>query len=367
LLTFIIVVSGGAAVAGDDAEALIRKGLDFRKRGDDLGALPLFEQAHKMAPTARAAAQRGFCEQALGRWADAEVHLSEALKAGGDPWIRKNRTAIEESLAAVKAKVAVIEVTGEPAGSEVLVNGLVVGQVPLAGPLRVGAGEVDVELRAPGYRPATRRLHVEGGQYQRIVLRADREVSPVAPVSAPVATSPAAPAATSAPVPVTEPGPPPAAAGPPAAAVSTVPAAPMFEPQSPSSGRAALKWVSFGLGAVALGAGIYGAGHRSSLLGDFNTDCAIDPATGPYHVPGSTRTDDSCRSLKSDYESAGTLAVVGFVGAGVLVATGVVLWLTEPQPRRAETAFACAPDLVLGPAIGPGSRNRASLTCSLRF
>src|SRR5689334_525519 len=114
-----IVSFGGAALAADSADQLIKKGLEARKRGDDLGALPLFEQAYKLSPTPRAAAQRGFCEQALGRWADAEVHLEEALKSPEDAWVKKNRGPIQASLTTAKAKVAIIEVTGEPVGGEV--------------------------------------------------------------------------------------------------------------------------------------------------------------------------------------------------------------------------------------------------------
>src|SRR6478609_2281146 len=110
------------AWAGESADRLIKKGLEMRKRGDDLGALPLFDEAYRLSPTPRAAAQRAFCAQALGRWTQVEADLTEALKLPDDPWVKKNRAAIDESLREAKMKVAVIENVGDPAGGEVLVN-----------------------------------------------------------------------------------------------------------------------------------------------------------------------------------------------------------------------------------------------------
>src|SRR4029079_7936957 len=134
---FIVVLvasalSAAPAWAGESADRLIKKGLEMRKRGDDLGALPLFDEPYRVSPTPRAAAQRAFCAQALGRWTQVEAALTEALKVPDDPWVKKNRAAIDESLREAKMKVAVIEIAGDPAGGEVLVNGKVVGQLPLA-------------------------------------------------------------------------------------------------------------------------------------------------------------------------------------------------------------------------------------------
>ena len=79
-------------------------------------------------------------EKALGRWAEADRHLTDALKGGQDPWIHKNLTVLEKTLAEVKRQVARIEITGEPVGADVLVNGRPVGKVPLPHPVRVNAG-----------------------------------------------------------------------------------------------------------------------------------------------------------------------------------------------------------------------------------
>jgi hypothetical protein len=337
------------AWAGESAEHLIKKGLELRKRGDDLGALPLFDQAYRLSPTPRAAAQRAFCAQALGRWTQVESDLTEALKSPDDPWVKKNRAAIDESLNEAKMKVAVIEV-GEPPGADVLVNGKVVGQLPLASPVRIEAGEIEVELRAEGRHSSVKSLRVEGGQYQRIAVRADADAAPSSPAAA---AAPAAPASSpNVSVYVTQPTP---AASAPGATVTARPA----EPASGSGWRSAPKWVSWGLGVASLGVGAYGYSRYRNRLSDFDGGCAFDANGKAYPLTNSPQTEMSCETLHGDYRSARTLAIVGFAGAGALAITGLVFYIAEPRSGDGRTALACSPDIV--------SRNRLSFGCSLRF
>jgi hypothetical protein len=337
------------ARAAESADQLIRKGLEMRKRGDDLGALPLFEQAYKLSPTPRAAAQRAFCAQALGRWTQVESDLTEALKSPDDPWVKKNRGAIEQSLSEAKMKVAVIEVIGEPPGADVLVNGKVVGQLPLPGPVRIEAGEIDVELRAEGHRPSLKSLQVQGGQYQRIAVRADLDAPPSA---APAAAPAPAPGAPNVSVYVQQPNSP---SGAPGATVTARPA----EPASGSGWRSAPKWISWGLGAVALGVGGYEYSQYRNRLGDFDSDCAFEPSTGKPYSRKATVTDGQCAGLANDYKSARTTAIIGFAGAGALAITGLIFLIAEPRSGDGRTAFSCTPEV--------GSQNRLSVGCSLRF
>src|SRR5687768_12824986 len=69
------------------AERLISEGMELRRAGKDAEGLQKFEAAYRLAPTPRAAAQWGLCLQAVGRWADADTRIAEALQAKADPWI----------------------------------------------------------------------------------------------------------------------------------------------------------------------------------------------------------------------------------------------------------------------------------------
>jgi hypothetical protein len=66
-----------------------------------------------------------------------------------------------------------------------------------------------------------------------------------------------------------------------------------------------------------------------------------------------------CADLKSQYETAATVGAVGFIGAGVFVTAGVVLWLTDPVPGAVRTALTHC-DLAPGP-------DRVAAGCAFTF
>src|SRR6516165_11970694 len=67
----VIAVAGPASVAraqAEEAESLIRQGVELRKEGKDALALPFFEKAYQKSRNPRTAAQLGLGEMALGYW-----------------------------------------------------------------------------------------------------------------------------------------------------------------------------------------------------------------------------------------------------------------------------------------------------------
>jgi hypothetical protein len=194
------------------AEELIKQANDFRREGHDERAVPLLRQAYEIARTPRTAGQLGLAELALGYWAAAREHLTEALSpAGNHPWVNRNRAAIEAALATAKSHMAKLTVEGTPEGAEVLVNGKSVGTLPLPRSLEVSEGNVDVEVRAPGYHAASRKMALAGGTEEHVSLAlvpvGDSSRPPVAtsveparlPVAAPATSREAPPAPESAP------------------------------------------------------------------------------------------------------------------------------------------------------------------------
>jgi hypothetical protein len=66
----LVLVLGQARLAGgaEPAEdALIRQGIELRRRQEDAAAFPLFKRAYELRRSPRAAAQMGLDELALGR------------------------------------------------------------------------------------------------------------------------------------------------------------------------------------------------------------------------------------------------------------------------------------------------------------
>jgi hypothetical protein len=176
-----------SVAAGDETEDLIQQGVELRHQGRDREALELFARAHLAAPTPRSAAQLGLAEQALGRWVDAEQHLRAAL-AADDPWVAENREPLEASLAFVAQHLAELEVIGPP-GATLSVDGRAVATLPMGAPVRVVAGLLAIEVRAPGRLPVARSVLAQEGQRARETV----ELAPLPQVAAPApASAPAA-------------------------------------------------------------------------------------------------------------------------------------------------------------------------------
>jgi hypothetical protein len=167
--------------------------------GHDEEALALFRRAHSLAPSARARAQIGLAEQALGRWVLAERDVAGALEVTGDSWVRKNRTDLVAALEAVRDHLGRVAVLGSPIGAIILINGERIGKLPQAEPLSVPAGEAVVGLMAPGHVSLMRKINVFARALvsETIDLPVDTVSIPegVVPSASPVSTPTARPLA----------------------------------------------------------------------------------------------------------------------------------------------------------------------------
>ena len=206
-----------------------------------------------------------------------------------------------------------------------LVNGRLVGKVPLAQPVRVNAGSVDVELRAPGYKPTLRTVAVAGLQYQPVVIRLEREAgpSPEGRLAMPEGIGAKGDAG-----------------------------------EAPSG-----NWRPWAIGgaiggaAVGVGAGILGLARHNADINEFNRKGCFE--TGGMFVREPPNSDlGPCKTLNASAKNATTLSIVGFSAGAALGATALILFLTAPDnPGETRTAHAtCVPDLA-----------RPGLACALRF
>lgn len=345
-------VMGGWAQAaepyGPEEEVLIRRGIEYRKTMDDLAARAEFQKAYDLTHSPRAAAQLGLAEFALGRWEDAEAHVGEALRSPKDPFIQKYRAQLDESLATIKNHIARVEVIGDPAGAEVLVNGRVAGRLPMTTPASVSAGQVEVELRAPGYRSGSRTLNLSGGQYQRLVIRLEKELPPPQ-------------------VQVGQDGAPkPTRASPKDEGTPENDGAGAGSPAGGPSVHKIAKWTALGLAGAALATGVVASVvyKRNKDWFDSAHDMGCFDNGGKAVDRAGLATVPDCQDALDTYGTAKTWTIVGFAGAGVFAATWAVLALTEPDDdaggntvaRRAPT-WVCTP----GAAAGPGA------TCAFQF
>lgn len=329
-----VLAAMSPVAAATDADALVKEGVALRRAGDDLAALKKFEQANGIEQSPRTLSQMGLAEQALGRWGAADRHLRAALAGPSDAWIGKNRKSIEEALKTVEQHVGQLDVVGSPAGSEVRVDGELVGKLPLPRPVPATAGSVAVEVRAAGHLPIIRSAQVVVGG----VTRESFNLQPVAL---------AAPAPGAANIPV-------AGTGRPAEPSTPSPIRPPEERPDDRSGStegeagptamapghiAAL--VAGGLAVGALGFGIYEHVTWQNRVSTFERDTSCDLYVANHGSP-------ACHKLYTDGQDARTLTLVGYGLAGAFGATALVLYLVTPPPTTAASAnqvsLACSMD-----------------------
>jgi hypothetical protein len=304
---------------GQDPDSLIEMGKRLRAAGDDQAAYDYYLRAYGLARTARAAGQLALCEFELNRWVESETHLQEALRAGNDPWVRKNRAVLMEMMAKLKMRLGRIEVTGRPEGAEVEIAGRSVGRLPLPGPVRVPAApEVFVRVAASGYKTLRRTVEVQAEELARVVVDLEPGQS--------------------------EPPTPPLAMGGPAVDPSRI----GREGGSASNGALASE-VGYGdrpppgswqrkagwIGMVAAGA--MGAGGAVGLLlryqktGEFND--YLNRATNQRcNAALPMKGGGPCAGLLRSADQARTLALVSFAGAGLVGVISAILLATAPAP-----------------------------------
>jgi hypothetical protein len=338
-------VAWAAPVAPD--EDLNNRGVELRRAGEDRAAAEVFKQAYEMTHSPRATAQLGLAYQALGRWELAVPLVAKALETPGDPWVKKYLEPLRSALAVIREHVARVDLTGEPAGAEVIINGSPVGTLPLASPVTVAIGAVDIQVKAVGYREETRKLNLGAHQVERVFVRLDKEVTPTAgaegggaaveEISDGHATG--------------------AEADPKKAPVN---ASSSSEGMMSPGTRAALKWTSLGLGVAGIAGGVVATVIRQKHLTDFGQiydgNCTnrmgegVDRETGT-HV-------QVCQDALDGYTGMRKWQIAGFVAGGVFTATWLVLQLTEGSTGggTAVGALSCAPTV-----------DRPGATCGWRF
>lgn len=281
-------------------ESLLRHGVQLREQGDDLGAFGEFQRAYQLAPEPRVKAQIALAEQALGRWVDAAAHLREALGGTSDPWVQRNRTALEESLRVISQHLGRLRIDGGVAGAEVRIDDVAVGTLPLTAPIELRAGSAALSVRADGYYSLSRRVEIpaEGEAREQITL-----------VSVPTNLPPPPP-------------PPPVVVRPVNHTARTV------------------GWITLSTAAlVGAGSGL-ALYFREGVVSDYNGDAACPGASVLLQ-------SQSCNARLDDGDNLRLWSYVGFGVAGALAVTSAVVFLAAPSshPTPPPQAFGCAPTL----------------------
>ncbi len=326
------VAPRAAAVDPAEVEELIRMGVDLRRAGRDPAALPYFRRAYDLERSPRTAAQLGLVEAAIGYWPAAEQHLVEAMNAGNHPWLAQHMNEIRATLERVRAYICELDVVGGPVGAEVIVNGRTVGRLPLAEPVRVAEGTVQVTVRTPGYIEATSSIAVKGGGSERVDVA-------LVPASGyvPGAVDPTRPSIGVAPTQRH-----PAHATPPLHlgldGLDEAPPARWIRPTA---------WVAATAAIAAGGLGGYQVLEQRKHQRSFNNYRPPGTIDRPCAVLAIRRGGPPCDAIYKDARLASRLAIIGFAGAGVLATTALVAFVASSGGTRYAAADGAGSPLVL--------------------
>lgn len=283
------------------AAALIEQGLDLRQAQRDAEALALFEKAQALAPSPRGQAQVALAQQALGRWGLAEQNLRAALGAKDDAWIETRRPILERAMSVIQGHLGDVELVGATTGS-VYVDSVAIKEPDALSHLRLEIGRRTLEVRAPGAYPFSRILDVLPGGVVRVEVEQhallDDGVSPAG------------------------------ASGPVRVVVAS----------EPGRVQRTFGWVVLGAAGIFVATGVVGLIERSVAVGDFNGNTACT-------TQKSNALSSQCSGWLDNGNTGQTLAVAGFVGAGVSGALSAVLLLTAPSSKPKATALTlpCSP------------------------
>lgn len=313
------------------ARNLAREGQTALMQEDFETAADRFGQARKLvdAPTlhvgyARARAGQGRLVEAYEAY---RVVLSAPVAPDSPPAFlqavaaaRKESTEIEKRLAWLTIEIDGL-VKGDPV--EVKVNGRVVNSATLGAPRPVDPGPVWVTVSAAGYEGGdTQELDAEEGQ-QDLTAEFTLEKLPE-PDPEPV-VAPAAPAN---------------------------PAQPTGFDALRHDWQEVAAWSSLGLGVLGVGvgvtAGIVAINEKASL----DEQCIGKPPP----MQDESVCDDISSAALSNYDTAGTVATVGFIAGGVFLAAGAVMLFTLPASATDSAVGSAAKrEGFVAPYLGFGS------------
>ncbi len=300
----------------DRARAIHKEGDELYAKGDIPRARVAYVAAWNLKKHWQLAASLGDCEIKLSLFRDAAEHLTFMVRSYPESGDKAKLEAAKVLLAKAKAKVFALVLKSSVEGADVSVDGVVVGQTPLADPLFFVAGTQSIELKKLGYAPKKTTFEAKTGAEEPLVVTLDAEASPpVDGTSFPPGARTSVPSRT-----------------------------------KPGSGRAGSQIVpkrSPLPGALLTGAGAVGLGVGIGLLVVATGKRSDAEAEGKGLTCSAARRDAGCAKLEATVSSRNAFLGGGgaALGAGIGLATAGIAYLLWPD----------SPAVVV-PTVGPTSR-----------
>jgi hypothetical protein len=299
----------GAAAQSAEAQELFEQGRRALATKDYAAACAKFEASDHIERAVGTLLSLAECEEALGRLANARLHLQEAATwadATHDP-ANRGRIArarfeeIDKRVPRLTLKLA----PDAPRDSHATRDGVDLGDGAFGATLPVDPGKHVVVVSASG-RP--------DGRFEVVLKEGDQQTLQVGPgalsTPSPVATNAASAAA------------PPSATQEPAAASPD---------GTPGSSRRTWAYVTGGLGIVGIGLGTYFGVTSLSTWSQAKKDCGSGCGAG------------KAQSERSDALTDATVSTIAFAAGGAALAIGAYLFFTAPSGATPATGIRLTP------------------------
>ncbi|UQA62461.1 PEGA domain-containing protein [Polyangium aurulentum] len=311
------------------------EGLQAYRAGEFDKALNLFEQAKALYPSAQILRMIGYSLLALERWQPAAEAMEAALASKVTPLGEDDRKDVNEQLAKAMAHIGVLTVTSKVEGAKVAID----AEPPTALPvekLRMPPGKHKLTVTAPEHEDEVQEIDLEGGKPLELSIDPKPVKKPEPPKPPP-------------------PPPPPKKVG--------------WFPHQRAIGFGLLgTGVGVGLGALATGL------TSIHLSNNVDRDTQIHQAVyGTNCSRGDLRFCNLDRKvISADASDANTLRTVTLglgIGAGVLVATGVVFVIVGGPSEKPKDEAPAAPAPATGGlrSLSCGPFGGAGLSCTGTF
>ncbi|RYZ04654.1 MAG: PEGA domain-containing protein [Myxococcales bacterium] len=182
------------AAAKQEAARRFGSAIKLYEDGDYQLALAEFERVYELVPDYRVLYNIGQVSMQLGRYARALRTLREYMGRGGDAVPSDRRSAVRADIEVLETRTATLTLDIQPAGTEVWIDGVLIGQAPLAQAVVVDVGERTVQARRRGFVGRTQAITLAGSDQRQLVLALEPEPK-TAPSGGPalVGPSPAGP------------------------------------------------------------------------------------------------------------------------------------------------------------------------------
>jgi hypothetical protein len=178
ILVVMVAVCGAVVPARADdntarADALFVEGREFFKKGDAKAACEKFHAANALAPAAPGVMYNlGLCYEKLGKLATSLKWYRKAQTAASEA--KPRATEFEEGATERKrelaTKVAHVEIGGEIAAVDILVDGTRIDPKELASGVEVDSGPHKIEATAPGKATHSETVEIVDGETKNITI-----------------------------------------------------------------------------------------------------------------------------------------------------------------------------------------------------